>query len=169
MSSLVQVLRAHGAPPPRPTLRHAAVSWCGAALAIGVVALLGELTGVKWLMAPFGASAVIVFGLPDSPLAQPRAVIGGHVLSALVGLVCLSLLPVAWWSLALAVASSVVLMQLSRTTHPPAGANPLVVMLGGADWWFLGTPVLAGALAIVAVALACNNLAPGRKYPLYWA
>lgn len=90
------------------------------------------------------------------------------MLSAGVGLVCLGLFPVAWWSLALAVASAVVLMQLTRTTHPPAGANPLVVMLGGAGWGFLLTPVLAGALAIVAVAVVCNNLAPGRRYPLYW-
>lgn len=169
MSSLARLLRSRGAPPPRPSLSHAAASWCGTALAIGAVALLGETTATPWLMAPFGASAVIVFGLPDSPLAQPRAVIGGHVLSALVGLVCLSLFPVAWWSLALAVASAVVLMQVTRTTHPPAGANPLVVMLGGVGWSFLATPVLAGAVAIVAVALACNNLAPGRKYPLYWA
>ncbi|MGE5475620.1 MAG: HPP family protein [Bacteroidales bacterium] len=169
MATLLEILRSRGAPPPRPSLSHAAASWCGAACAIGLVGLLGEATGMPWLMAPFGASAVIVFGLPDSPLAQPRAVIGGHVLSALVGLVCLSLFPVAWWSLALAVASAVVLMQLTRTTHPPAGANPLVVMLGGVGWGFLATPVLAGALAIVVVALACNNLVPGRRYPLYWA
>lgn len=167
--SLFARLRPHGAPPPRPALSHAAASWLGAATAIAVVGALSDATALPWLMAPFGASAVIVFGLPDSPLAQPRAVIGGHVLSALVGLICLALFPVAWWSLALAVASAVVLMQLSRTTHPPAGANPLVVMLGGVGWDFLATPVLAGAIAIVAVALACNNLAPGRRYPLYWA
>ena len=169
MSPLAKLLRARGAPPPRPALSHVAASWIGAATAIAAVALLGDATATPWLMAPFGASAVIVFGLPDSPLAQPRAVIGGHLLSALVGLVCLSLFPVAWWSLALAVASAVGLMQLTRTTHPPAGANPLVVMLGGVGWDFLATPVLAGALVIVAVAVACNNLTPGRRYPLYWA
>lgn len=168
MPSLVQVLRPHSAPPPRPSLSHVAVSWAGAAAAIASVAALGDVTTLPWLMAPFGASAVIVFGLPDSPLAQPRAVVGGHVLSALVGLVCLSLLPVAWWSLALAVACAVGLMQVTRTTHPPAGANPLVVMLGGVGWDFLATPVLAGALTVVAVAVVCNNAAPGRRYPLYW-
>ncbi|HLO76347.1 MAG TPA: HPP family protein [Magnetospirillum sp.] len=169
MHRLTKILRSRGAPPPRPSLAHAAASWLGAATAIAAVAWLGEATGMPWLMAPFGASAVIVFGLPDSPLAQPRAVIGGHLISAAVGLIFLSLFPVAWWSLALAVASAVVLMQLTRTTHPPAGANPLVVMLTGAGWSFLATPVLAGAVMIVVVALACNNLAPGRRYPLWWA
>ena len=59
-------------------------------------------------------------------------------------------------------------MQLTRTLHPPAGANPLVVLLGGADWGFVFSPVLIGALVIVAVALATNNSMAGRRYPLYW-
>lgn len=169
MQNLARILRPHGAPPPRPGLGHSAASWAGAAAAIAAIVWLGEISGVPWLMAPFGATCVIVFGLPDSPLAQPRNVVGGHVVSALVGLVCLALFPVAWWSLAVAVATAVLLMQLTRTVHPPAGANPLVVMLAAAPWSFLLTPVLAGALTIVAIALACNNLAPGRRYPVYWA
>ncbi|MDA8230576.1 MAG: HPP family protein [Magnetospirillum sp.] len=154
--------------PPRPQLRHILWSWAGAALAIGFVAFLSTASGKPWLTAPFGASAVLVFGLPDSPLAQPRNVVGGHVLTTIVGLSFLHLFGTEWWSLALAVATAVALMQATRTVHPPAGANPLVVMLSAAPWGFVLTPALAGSLAIVAIAVIWNNLAPQRRYPLYW-
>ena len=158
-----------GAPlPPRPKTRQIAASWLGGMMAIAIVAGLGEWTGIVWLMAPFGASAVILFALPDSPLAQPRNVVVGHFLSALVGLVFLKLAGPHWWSMAAAVASAIALMQISRTLHPPAGANPLVVMAAGAGWGFLFSPVLIGAVAMVGVALLCNNVVAGRPYPLYW-
>ena len=143
-------------------------SWAGAAVAIGLIGALSASTATPWLMAPFGATAVLVFGLPDSPLAQPRNVIGGHVLTTLVGLIFLSLLGPQWWSMALAVATAIAVMQLTRMVHPPAGANPLLVMLSGASWSFLATPVLIGSVAIVLAALLCNNLAPDRRYPVYW-
>lgn len=158
-----------GAPlPPRAGLVQVGASWLGGLTAIAVIAGLGQWTGHPWLMAPFGASAVIVFGLPEAPLAQPRNVIGGHVLSALVGLVFAHWLGVSWWSMALAVATAIALMQLTRTVHPPAGANPLVVMMGAAPWSFLLSPVLLGAVTMVLIALVCNNVLAGRRYPLYW-
>lgn len=163
-----QRLKGGGSLPPRPVLKQVMASWIGGLLAIAAVAGLTEWTATPWLMAPFGATAVIVFALPDSPLAQPRNVVGGHVLSALIGLLALKLVGPHWWSMAAAVASSIALMQLTRTLHPPAGANPLVVLLAGADWGFLFSPVLIGALVIVVVALATNNLMAGRRYPLYW-
>lgn len=161
-------LKGGGTAPPRPALRHVLWSWTGAAAAIAAIGALTTATATPWLMAPFGATAVLVFGLPDSPLAQPRNVIGGHLLTTLVGLAFLSALGPQWWSMGLAVATAVALMQLSRTTHPPAGANPLLVMLTGAPWSFLASPVLIGSVAIVLVALLCNNLSPERRYPSYW-
>ena len=73
-----------------------------------------------------------------------------------------------WWVMALAVGTAVALMLLLRVPHPPAGSNPLIVMLGGVGWDFLITPTLAGSLILVAVALVYNNLGKGRRYPTYW-
>lgn len=161
-------MRGGAAAPPRPSWRHVGWSLVGGGLAISVVAALTLSTGYPWLMAPFGASCVLAFGLPDSPLAQPRSIVGGHLLSALVGLVCLSLFGASWWSMGLSVALAIAVMQLSGTTHAPAGANPLLVMTGGLGWSGLLTPVLAGSLVLVACAVLFNNLAEGRRYPRYW-
>jgi CBS-domain-containing membrane protein len=168
IASIAVKLKGGGMAPPRPRLRHMAWSWAGAATAIGLTGALSSATATPWLMAPFGATAVLVFGLPDSPLAQPRNVIGGHLLTSLVGLVFLTALGPQWWSMALAVATAIAAMQMTRMVHPPAGANPLLIMATGASWSFLATPVLTGSVAIVLVALLCNNLAPERRYPMYW-
>ncbi|GIZ16513.1 hypothetical protein RCZ15_24140 [Capnocytophaga catalasegens] len=81
-------------------------------------------------MAPFGATCVLAFGVPNSPLAQPRNIIGGHLISTLIELLCLYLPGNQWYSLALGVGLSIGIMQLTKTTHPPAGADPIVVILG---------------------------------------
>lgn len=139
----------------------------GGFLAILLCSLLGDLASISLLMAPFGASCVIAFALPQSPLAQPRSLIGGHVLSTLVGLCALTAFGVHAWSLALAVGAAITLMQLTRTLHPPAGADPLLVMLTGAGWSFLLTPVLLGAALIVLVAYGYHR-ATRISYPTAW-
>jgi CBS-domain-containing membrane protein len=130
--------------------------------------LLAQWCGTPLLLAPFGATCVLIFALPDSPLAQPRAVIGGHLLSSLVGLVALHVFGGGLLAPALAVGAAIALMQLTRTVHAPAGGDPLVVLLGGAPWSFLLAPVLAGSLLLVGCALLANNLTPGRRYPRCW-
>ena len=110
------------------------------------------------LMAPFGATMVLVFGLPDSPLAKPKNVIGGHILTAFIGVVCAQLLPVSPESLAVATGLGISLMILTKTTHPPAGANPLLIMLTGQGWNFLATPVLFGAVTIVLLSQIYRKL-----------
>lgn len=154
--------------PPAPSWRFTLSSFLGAFIAIGAVGWLSQTSGFLWLMAPFGASCVLAFGLPDSPLAQPRSIVGGHLLSAFVGLLVLHALGVSWWSTALAVGLALVVMQQTRTVHAPAGANPLIVMLMGASFDFLLTPVLAGSLLIVGVAYGVNNLRQQGSYPKYW-
>ncbi|MBD0383698.1 HPP family protein [Paenibacillus sedimenti] len=139
----------------------------GGFLAILACSLLGDTAGISLLMAPFGATCVIAFALPQSPLAQPRSVIGGHVLSTLVGLCTLTAFGVHAWSLALAVGAAIVLMLATRTLHPPAGADPLLVMLAGAKWSFLFTPVLLGAVLLVLVALGYHR-ATKVSYPTKW-
>ncbi|WP_439182389.1 HPP family protein [Carboxylicivirga taeanensis] len=149
-------------------LHFSATSAIGGFLAIAAISLLTHHTGSAFLMAPFGATCVLAFGVPDSPLAQPRNIIGGHLISTLIGLVCLYLLGNTWYSLAIGVGLSIGIMQLTRTTHPPAGANPLVVILGAKSFLFILNPVLSGAFIITAIALIFNNLSSNRKYPKYW-
>lgn len=123
-----------------------------ATLAIAILAYLDRFfEGAIWIMAPFGATAVLVFGLPQSPLAQPKNVILGHLLTAIVGLVFVKFIGVEPWSLAVATGIGISLMLITKTTHPPAGANPILVMLLNPGWEFLITPVFVGAVIIAAV------------------
>ncbi|UJF32555.1 HPP family protein [Paenibacillus hexagrammi] len=139
----------------------------GGFLAIWLLSLLGDSARFPLLMAPFGASCVIAFALSQSPLAQPRSIVGGHALSTLVGLCALFAFGDHAWSMALAVGAAITLMQLTRTLHPPAGADPLVVMTTGASWGFLFTPVLIGSIVLVLVAYGYHRAAKA-SYPAKW-
>jgi CBS-domain-containing membrane protein len=139
----------------------------GGFLAILACSYSGSLTQLALLMAPFGATCVIAFALPQSPLAQPRSIVGGHLLSTLIGLVTLSLFDTHGWSMALAVGAAITCMQLTRTLHPPAGADPLVVMIAGSGWSFLFTPVLIGSLLLVLAAFGYHRLTR-TAYPSRW-
>lgn len=130
-----------------------------ATLTIGVLAYLGSIINPGlWLMAPFGATVVLVFGVPKSPLAQPKNVIVGHLLTAFIGVLFVEYVGVAPWSLAIATGLAVTIMLLTNTTHPPAGANPMVIMLSGQSWAFLFNPVLIGACVIMGLGLVLNKL-----------
>jgi CBS-domain-containing membrane protein len=140
------------------------VSWkplaaaAGGTIVIALLLMMGDKMSITLMMAPFGASCVIVFVLPDSPLAKARNVVGGHLISTGVGLVMLHIFGDSTWSIALSVGLSILLMQLTRTVHPPAGADPLVVMLSGAGWSYLFTPVLLGAVLIAISAYGYRKL-----------
>ena len=138
----------------------------GGAVAIAIVALLSEQSGVMWLMAPFGATCVLLFSVPASPLSQPANVVGGHFVSTLIGLIVLFTLPVTWWSMALAVGLAIAAMAALRITHPPAGADPLVVMMAGVGFDFLLFPTLTGSVALVMVAVLIHRIAPKIEYPV---
>ncbi len=131
----------------------------GASLAIGVLSYADtEILNTALLMAPFGATTVLVFGVPDSPLAQPKNVVFGHLLTAFIGVFFAQFVGVTPLSLAIATGLAVSAMLLTKTTHPPAGANPLLIMLTGQSWGFLLTPVLFGAIVIVLVGKSMNTL-----------
>lgn len=153
-------------------------SWIGAFAGIGLVGWLEQISvqgaARALLIGSFGATAVLVYGAVRSPLAQPRNVIGGHVLSALVGVACQQLLhpwpPIA---AAAAVATAIALMHLTRTLHPPGGATALIAVIGGPKVHALGfgyalIPVALGAVLLVAVGVIVNNLPPSRRYPEFW-
>jgi len=154
--------------PPRASLRHIAFSWLGGLLAVAAVGYLAYATHQPWVMGSLGASCVLLFAFPDSPFSQPRNVIVGHFLSTLIGLACLHFIGPQWWSMAFALASALAVMQLTRTVHPPAGSNPLIVFLAGADWSFLLTPNTVGSVTLVVVALLYINLSRTQRYPSYW-
>lgn len=166
--SILNRLKGGAALPPKPSLKIIAWAAAGAFLAIAVLALIAQQTGLALMMGSFGASCIMVFGFADAPFAQPRNVIAGHFLSSLTGLIFLHLVGTQWWSMALAVAIAIAVMMATRTTHPPAASNPVIVMLLQPGWNFLLTPTLLGAVMIVLVALVYNNLQPEKQYPKYW-
>lgn len=168
MNSLFSKMKGGAESPPRAGFRHIAISWLGGFVAISVVAYLTNISNMPLILGSFGATCVLVFGFPDSPFSQPRNVIAGHFLSSLAGLVFFTLLGSHWWSIGLATGTAISLMQLTRTVHPPAGSNPVIIMLTAPTWMFLLTPTLFGALILVMVAVIFNNLPKERMYPKYW-
>jgi CBS-domain-containing membrane protein len=147
----------------------------GALVGIGLIAFiqshaLGRTENV-FLIGSFGASSVLVYGAIQSPLAQPRNLVGGHVVSAIIGVTVAFLLPdIIWLTAPLAVAGSIVAMQYTKTLHPPGGATALIAVTGSEKikalgYWFVLSPVLSGAMILLIVALIFNNMTPHRKYP----
>lgn len=157
---------------PRPQPRYALAGLAAAAALGGAVLVLG-LTNHGWLLASLGGSCVILFGMPESDMAQPRSLIGGHVLASLAGLLFLRLGflnlggSAEAWMIA-AVATALVLMMATRTIHSPAGANAIVVFQEQADWGFLISPLLLGLGVLLFAALLANNGALARRYPQRW-
>ena len=119
-------------------------------------------------MGSFGASCVLLFGFPKSPFSQPRNVILGHLISSLVGLLFLHFIGNDYISMSLALAIAMSLMIATRTVHPPAGSNPIIIFLLGASWDYLIFPTLIGSIILVIVSLFYNNLHKNRSYPDYW-
>ena len=168
---------------PHGMLGNAVWSFFGAFVGVGTLSLAQfghpalELGGSEWtlLIGSFGATAALVYGAPASPLAQPRNVIGGHTLSAAVGVAAFSLLGAEHPALAapLAAASATVAMQLTKTMHPPAAATALIAVLGGPavhalGWTYPLLPCCAGSAVLVAVGCLVNNMSRKRPYPQTW-
>lgn len=151
--------------PPQCRIR-ATKAGLGALAGIAFVAWLGDVTGAMLLVAPFGATCVLLFALPDSPLSQPMNVICGHLMATAVSLAVDAALPPGWWSMALAVGLVIALMSVLRITHPPAGADPLVVLAIHPGIEFLIYPMLLGSAVLVAVATLVHRLPPRVAYPL---
>ncbi|WP_333653297.1 HPP family protein [Dissulfurispira sp.] len=153
-------------------------SWLGAVIGIGICGYLSskyfEPRDLTLIIGSFGASAVLVYGAIKSPLAQPRNLIGGHIISGLVGVACYQLFgDVIWMAAALGVSLAIVAMLATKTVHPPGGATALIAVIGGKKIHDLGflyafLPAGAGALILLVVALLVNNISKNRRYPEYW-
>ncbi|MFD2613880.1 HPP family protein [Paenibacillus gansuensis] len=165
---LFRKMKGAGRSPLKVAPRNAFIGFAGGFVTIAVLSLLTDLTSVIWIMAPFGASCVLAFGIWDAPLSQPRNIIGGHFLSTFVGLVFYHSFGQNMWVSGAAVGTAIAVMMLTKTTHPPAGADPIVVIMAGSGWSFLLTPVLLGSVIVVVFALIVNNMDRNRNYPTFW-
>ena len=143
----------------KQALINALFSSLGAFVCIGFLSYLNSsIEGAIWLIPPFGASMVLVMAVYDSPLAKPKNLILGHILSALSGVIIFYLLGNTFISLGLGVALAVFVMMITNTVHPPAGANPIIVILTGQSLSFVFIPVAVGAIIIVVFAYIYNKL-----------
>lgn len=174
----IKKMSGHTQSPPRVGPAEILWSWIGSFAGIAAVGLIHfkllDQTALMMIIGSFGASAVLIYGAIRSPLAQPRNLIGGHVLSALVGVAAFQLLGgFPWFAAAAAVSTAIALMHLTKTLHPPGGATALIAVIGGDAVHQLGylyvlVPAGLGALILLVVALLVNNLAPNRRYPEFW-
>ena len=150
-------------------------SFIGAFTGIGLIAFIQSKylleTENMFLIGSFGASSVLVFGAIQSPLAQPRNVIGGQIISALIGVTIAKFIPdIIWLTAPLAVATSIIAMQFTKTLHPPGGATALIAIIGTENiknlgYFYVLSPVLSGSLTLLVVALIFNNMTKHRSYP----
>jgi CBS domain-containing membrane protein len=150
-------------------------TFLGAFIGIGSIGLIqgAMFPGLDtvFLIGSFGASAVLVFGATNSPLAQPRNLIGGHLVSAIVGVCIYKLLPdQLWLSSALSVSLAIVGMQVTKTLHPPGGATALIANIGSEKiknlgFFYILSPVMSGILILFIVAIVVNNIPAHRTYP----
>jgi CBS-domain-containing membrane protein len=153
-------------------------SWIGSVIGIGACGWLSsryfESRDLTLLIGSFGASAVLIYGAIKSPLAQPRNLVGGHIISGIIGVACWQVFGATLWvAAALAVSLAIVAMLATKTLHPPGGATALIAVIGGDKVHNLGflyaiIPAGAGAVVLLIVALLVNNLNRNRKYPEYW-
>ena len=136
-------------------------------ITIGILTLLTYKTeyGV-FLIASFGSSMVLLYGYPESPFAQPKNVFFGHVLTTIVGMIFLYFIPLPLYlTIPLAVGFGVGFMILFNVTHPPAGGNPIIVIIGSVSVDYLLTPVISGSIIIIIFAIIINKLILKKNYP----
>ena len=136
-------------------------------ITIGILTLLTYKTeyGI-FLIASFGSSMVLIYGYPESPFAQPKNVFFGHVLTTIVGMIFLYFIPLPLYlTIPLAVGFGVGLMILFNVTHPPAGGNPIIVIMGSVSVDYLLTPVISGSIIILIFAIIINRLILKKNYP----
>ncbi len=158
-----------GSPDQRsPPIRVLLIAFIGASLAGASLGFLAEWSQEALIMGSFGASIFLVMAVPDLPFAQPRNVLAGHFLASAIGLACFHFIGESFFIMGFALGLTTVAMLLFQVAHPPAGSNPIAIFLVGPDWSFLVTPTLAGALVIVTLGIAYNNLWADRSYPKYW-
>ena len=149
-------------------LKKSITSAVFSAITIGILTSLTYKTeyGV-FLIASFGSSMVLLYGYPESPFAQPKNIFFGHLLTAIVGIILLNLVPLPLYILIpIAVGTGVGLMIFLNVTHPPAGGNPIIVIMGSVSLDYIINPIIVGSLIILFFGIVLNRLILKKKYPL---
>ena len=152
----------------RPILQKALIAGFFSAFTIGILTILTYKSTLGYFIAAsFGSSMVLVFGFPESPFAQPKNVFFGHLCTALVGVVFVNFVPLPIYiNIALGVGAGVFLMILFNIVHPPAGGNPIMVIIGSASYDYLISPIIFGCIIILLIAILVNKFLLQKNYPL---
>ena len=152
----------------KPILQKALIAGFFSAFTIGVLTVLTYKSTLGYFLAgSFGSSMVLLFGFPESPFAQPKNVFFGHLLTASVGVVFVNYIPLPIYiNIALAVGAGVFLMILLNVVHPPAGGNPIMVIIGSASYEYLINPIIFGCIVILLLAILINKYLLKKDYPL---
>jgi len=152
----------------KENLKKSIISTIFSIITIAVLTLLTYKTeyGI-FLIASFGSSMVLLYGYPESPFAQPKNIFFGHLLTSVVGIIFLNLIPLPIYiTIPFAVGIGVGLMILLNVTHPPAGGNPIIVIIGSVSLDYLIMPIILGSLIILVFGIILNRLILKKKYPL---
>ncbi|MBI4275293.1 MAG: HPP family protein [Rhizobiales bacterium] len=144
------------------------ISAVGGALAIALMELLSARTTYPLFAIPFATSIVLVMGSPEAEPAQPRALVGGHLIASIVGFAIVQLTGPSPWMAAFAVGLAMIAMHLTRTFHPPAGIDPLLIVVNDMTWNFLLVPVAAGAVILAIFAYIWHNITRPGSWPRRW-
>ena len=154
----------------KPLLQKAIIAGFFSTLTIGVLTLLTYKSTLGYFLAgSFGSSMVLLFGFPESPFAQPKNVFFGHLVTSVVGVLILKFLPVdQFLQIAIAVGLGIFVMILLGVTHPPAGGNPIVIILGAVSYDFLLNPIIFGSIIIIVYAIILNRFILKKNYPSSW-
>ena len=140
----------------------------GGAVAIGIMEAFSTRAAIPLMAIPFATSIVLVMGSPDVEAAQPRALVGGHLVATIVGLIVVKVAGPEPWAAAVAVGLSIMAMHLTRTFHPPAGIDPLLVVVNNMSWSFLLVPVAVGAILLALFAFIWHLLIRRYSWPTQW-
>ena len=152
----------------KPLLQKAIIAGFFSTLTIGVLTLLTYKSTLGYFLAgSFGSSMVLLFGFPESPFAQPKNVFFGHLLTAAVGVFFVNFISLPIYiNISLAVGFGVFLMILLNVVHPPAGGNPIMVIIGSTSYEYLINPIILGCIIILLLAIIINKFILKKNYPL---
>ena len=152
----------------KPILQKALIAGFFSAFTIGVLTVLTYKSTLGYFIAgSFGSSMVLLFGFPESPFAQPKNVFFGHLCTALVGVIFVNFIPLPiYMNIALGVGAGVFLMILLNIVHPPAGGNPIMVIIGSASFDYLINPIIFGCIIILLLSILVNKFLLQKNYPL---
>ena len=154
----------------KPLLQKALIAGFFSTITIGVLTVLTYKSTLGYFIAAsFGSSMVLLFGFPESPFAQPKNVFFGHLLTALTGVLFVNFIPLPiYMSIAFAVGIGVFLMILLNVVHPPAGGNPIIVIIGSVSYDYLLSPIILGSIIVLVFGIVINKFVLKKKYPQKW-